>query len=81
MLSTTLGWALVALAVAIALVPILYGLHLAVVDETIKRHRSAHVVAMAVDVENETSCPFCGEHLTSNDLVMHSDLPEVSIAS
>ena len=80
MLGTTLGWALVALAVALALVPILYGLHLAVVDETIKRHRSANVVAIAVQVETETSCPYCGENLASNDLV-HQRQPEVSIAS
>jgi hypothetical protein len=59
MLGTTLGWALVALGVALALVPVLYGLHLAVVEEKIRHLRDAHVVALPD--ETATSCPSCGE--------------------
>jgi hypothetical protein len=59
MLGTTLGWALVALGVALALVPVLYGLHLAIVEEKVRHLRAAH--AAAVPVEAPTSCPSCGE--------------------
>ncbi len=59
MLGTTLGWALVALGVTLALVPVLYGMHLAVVEEKIRHLRSAHVVA--IPLETATSCPSCGE--------------------
>jgi hypothetical protein len=82
MLGTTLGWALVAVAVAIALVPILYGLHLAVVEEKIRHHRAADVIAISHDTP--TTCPYCGEHVTASGLIVENDRVEqleVSIAS
>ena len=83
MLGTTLGWALVALGVALALVPILYGMHLAVVEEKIKHHRAAQVVAMPAGTP--TSCPFCGEHVSAADLSVStrdaSSSESISVAS
>jgi hypothetical protein len=79
MLGTTLGWALVAVAVAIALVPILYGIHLAVVEEKLRHHRAAEVVAIAQ--AESTACPYCGEHVTADDLLAEAAQPEISIAS
>jgi hypothetical protein len=83
MLGTTLGWALVALGVAIALVPILYGMHLALVEEKIKHHRAAQVVAMPVGTPS--SCPFCGESVSAAELLFESyETPaseSVSVAS
>jgi hypothetical protein len=61
MLGTTLGWALVALGVAIALVPVLYGLHLTVVEEKLRHFRAAQ--ELAIPAEKLSSCPSCGEHL------------------
>jgi hypothetical protein len=80
MLGTTLGWALVALGVAFALVPVLYGAHLAVVEEKIRHHRAAHVVAIPIDTA--TSCPFCGEHVSAADLLYEDQsIESVSVAS
>lgn len=83
MLGTTLGWALVALGVALALVPILYGMHLAIVEEKIKHHRAAQVMAMPAGAP--TSCPFCGEHVSAAELSVESYEPStrgsISVAS
>jgi hypothetical protein len=83
MLATTLGWALVALGVAIALVPILYGTHLAIVEEKIRHHRAAQVVAMPVGAAS--SCPFCGEQVSAAELAFDTyETPtseSVSVAS
>jgi hypothetical protein len=67
MLGTTLGWALVAFGVAIALVPILYAMHLAIVEEKIKHHRAAQVVAIPAGAAS--SCPYCGEHVSAAELM------------
>jgi hypothetical protein len=80
MLVTTLGWALVAVAVAIALVPVLYGVHLGIVEEKIRHHRAAQVVAMPV--ETATHCPSCGEHVSVSELLYETPMTEsVSVAS
>ena len=50
---------MVALGVALALVPVLYGLHLAIVEEKVRHLRATHVAA--VPLETATSCPSCGE--------------------
>jgi len=66
MMITTLGWALVALGVAVSLVPVLYGVHLTVVHERLREARAVGVVA--VTVEDATSCPYCGGHVSVDDL-------------
>jgi hypothetical protein len=80
MLGTTLGWALVALGVALALVPILYGMHLAVVEEKVRHHRAAQVVVSPA--QTPTSCPSCGEHLNVAQLQFETATSEgLSVAS
>ncbi|MGC2174947.1 MAG: hypothetical protein WA614_05740 [Acidimicrobiales bacterium] len=78
MLITTLGWALVAMAVVVALVPVLYGVHLAVLHE---RLRSVHVGSVVqINARRPTSCPFCGEHLSAEELIVEAVASD-SIAS
>jgi hypothetical protein len=54
---TIFGWALVALGVAVSLVPVLYGAHLAVMHE---RLRNASVTIIATTPNRADSCPNCG---------------------
>ncbi len=80
MLGTTLGWALVALGVALALVPVLYGLHLAVVEEKVRHLRAAPVAA--IPVEAATSCPSCGEPVNVAQMQFDTHTSEeLSVAS
>ncbi|MGA7835969.1 MAG: hypothetical protein WCA31_12245 [Acidimicrobiales bacterium] len=68
MLITTLGWALVALAVAVVFVPILYAVHLVVLHERLRHHALANIASVAIRAGVATSCPYCGEPVSSSQL-------------
>lgn len=66
MWSATLGMVLMVMGFTVALGPVLYGVHLALVDE--RERRTAGVTALALE-EAPTLCPFCGEVVHGDELV------------
>ncbi len=66
MWSATIGMVLMVMGFTVALGPVLYGVHLALIDE---RERQAATVANLAVVEETTLCPFCGEVVHGDELV------------
>lgn len=77
MWSTTIGMVLMVMGFTAALGPVLFGLHLALVDERERRANGAMSQAAEDDV---TLCPFCAEVVRGSELV-HSNHELVLAAS